>query len=355
MRARTVLALIVGALSAPATAAADVSGPAIVGFVNAQRAANGIPAGITEDPALSDGCAKHNDYSSRNNTLGHSEDPSLPGYTPEGDAAARTSVLYSGGGPWTAVTNPFETAPIHLHQLLAPRISRMGASENSGYGCATTQGVRDRPAPPSNVTYTYPGDGANDWFQSQTASEGPYTPGERVGIPAGTRTGPYLYVMFDGPDLSGFESAGEAKGSLAGPGGEVPVAVADNTTEGLEGYLPTGAEIIPRIPLAPSTTYTAKIAATVDGKPFAYAWRFTTAEGPPPFTAKVARRGKKILVKIKASADIEARAKVAGKGATKSLKAGATWKQRFAAPNKPAGVRIVVTVAGGRFVVRDKK
>jgi len=193
MRTSAVLGVLAYALTG-APARADVGGPAIVGFLNAQRAAQGVPSGIVEDASLSDGCAKHNAYDRINGVLTHGEDPSRPGYTQEGDQAGKTSVLYAGSGPWTGSHDPFEAAPIHLHQLLAPRLDRMGASEDQGYGCATTLASRNRPAPASDVTYTYPGDGATAWSPAQTAAEGPYTPGERVGIPAGTTTGPYLYV-----------------------------------------------------------------------------------------------------------------------------------------------------------------
>ena len=283
-RLRTVLAACVTtcALVAPAVAGADVSGPDIVSFLNAQRAANGIPAGIVEDPALSLGCFKHDNYGAANHVLVHDEDASLPGYSAEGKQGAQTSVLYAGGGPWTANTNPFETAPIHLHQLLSPRLDRMGAAETQGYGCATTLASRNRPAPAANVTYTYPGPGATGWFISQVAAEGPYTPGQQVGIPAGTRTGPYLYVSFDGPAVDLYASAQSTSATLTGPDGAVPVSVADNTTAGLTNYLPTGMEVIPDSPLKTTSTYTATVSANITpsggGAPIAFTktWSFTT-------------------------------------------------------------------------------
>ena len=284
IRSLPLLALLV--LGLPGVARADVSGPDIVSFLNAQRAANGIPAGIAEDPTLSGGCFAHNNYGAANGVLTHYEDPSLPGYSPQGDQAARTSVLYPAGlGPWTGTSNPFEQAPIHLHQLLAPRIDRLGAAETRGYGCATTLASRNRAAPATDVTYTYPGAGATAWPPAQTADEAPYTPGQQIGIPAGTSTGPYLYVMFDGPDLTPFDEATATGVALSGPSGPVDVAYVDNTTAGLQGYLPTGLELIPRRPLAPSTTYTATVTANVTtqggngpARPFSYSWSFTTGE-----------------------------------------------------------------------------
>ena len=260
--------------AAPATA--DVSGRQVVSFLNAQRSAHGVPAGIVEDAALSSGCAKHNAYGLANNVLSHTEDPSRPGYSPEGAQAAKASALYFGRGPWSAERNPFETAPIHLHQLLAPRLDRMGASENQGYGCATTLASRSRPAPPADVTYTYPAGGATGWPTAQLAVEGPYTPGERVGIAAGTATGPYLYVMFDGPKLSVTATATATGASLTGPDGAVPIAVVDNQTSGLEGLLPTGMQVIPQSPLRPNGRYTASVAARVGKQEFTKTWSFTT-------------------------------------------------------------------------------
>ena len=240
-RVRLTLCLAValsGVLCAPALA--DVTGPEIIGFMNAKRAAHGIPAGITENPDWSRGCHLHNHYGAVNGELEHAEDPAKPGYTAEGDAAGRSSVLY-GGYHWTADANPFEHAPIHLHQLLAPRIDVMGAYESEGRGCASTLRSFRRPAPASNVTYTYPAEGTQGWRPSEIASERPYTPGEKLGIPQGTRTGPYLYVMFDGPSSGG--SAKVSSASLTGPSGAVDILTVDNTTPGLEGYLPTGAEL----------------------------------------------------------------------------------------------------------------
>lgn len=61
------------------------------------------------------------------------------------------------------------------------------------------------------------------------------------------------------------------------------VAVVDNHTSGLEGYLPTGMELIPRAPLMPNTTYTARVAADVStqggggpSRAFSRAWSFKT-------------------------------------------------------------------------------
>jgi hypothetical protein len=268
------------ALAFPALAAAGAGGRQLVGYVNAMRDAHGIPAGITENPVSSFGCSMHNRYGALNDVLTHSEDPIAPGYTEAGAAAGAKGVLYRGM-QWTADSDPFAHAPIHLHQLLAPRLDSMGAAESHGFGCATV-GAHSRRAPAHNVTYTYPVDGMTGWQEGEVAEELPFTPGELIGIRPGTATGPYLYVLFDGPGVATIDTAQVTSASLTGPAGPVPVASVDNTTRGLAGYLPVGAQIIPRDRLAPGTTYTARITAMVGAMRFRHRWSFTTGGGPPP-------------------------------------------------------------------------
>lgn len=100
----------------------------------------------------------------------------------------------------------------------------------------------------------------------------------------GPETGPYLYVMFDGPDLTPFDTATATAATLTGPGGPVDVARVDNNhTPGLEGYLPPGMQVIPRSTLQPATTYTATVSAGVTtqggagpARSFSRTWSFTT-------------------------------------------------------------------------------
>ncbi len=281
LAAALVPALAVVALLPGPASASDVTGAQLVGFLNAQRAAHGIPAGIVEDPALSDGCAKHNRYGAANGTLVHREDPASRAYTPEGDAAAATAVLYRGR-TWTAQANPFELAPIHLHQLLSPYLDRAGADETAGYGCLTTLASVSRAPAPVDTLYTYPGDGTRDWRAAEVDSEEPFTPGQTVGIPAGVRTGPTLYVMASGPGLRWGSGSKVVSASLTGPDGPVTLLAFDRTSPQVGSYLPVGAQLLPRAPLREGATYTASLVLRVtgdDGVPrdIARTWSFTTA------------------------------------------------------------------------------
>lgn len=270
-----------------APAAADTSAQAIA-FLNQQRAANGIPAGITDDPEWDAGCAAHMNYLHLNGpgSNPHSEDPSLAGYTDAGEGAAVSSVLAFGGPPgYTGIgfddgptpSNPWEAAPIHFMQLLAPALSVTGYAP----GCMFTWPGYQRAEPATPQIFTYPGNGTSFIYPKETASEGPFTPGQFVGLPQGTTTGPYLYVLAWGVGKVHITSA-----TLSGPSGPVEVRTVDDDTNGslgnLGSYLPPGGMLIPVQPLAYATTYTAHVSLQddADGAPLNYDWSFQTAPKP---------------------------------------------------------------------------
>jgi hypothetical protein len=283
-------ALLMAAAAAPSADA--LTGEQAVAALNAQRAASGIPAGIVHVPEWSRWCALHNAYQRANGGgLTHDESPSAPGYTPEGARAGGASVL-SAGNSWDT-GNPWETAPLHLHALLAPSLDAMGVDDSGGYVCATTFLSNNRPPPPVDTAYVYPGEGIRYLFE-ETAAEGPFTPGERIGIPAGTKTGPYLYVSVAGPDLQAYAQARVASATLAGPDGPVEVRTVDNYTSGLQIYIPSGAEIIALHPLRPGSRYTASVRLEVtnllsSGAPHVIerTWSFVTFRRDPRTTIDV--------------------------------------------------------------------
>jgi hypothetical protein len=288
-----VAAVLALAAAPPARAQADasVSSAQAIAWLNAQRAANGIPAGITENPAWDQGCADHMQWVAQNPGAAnpHIETPGTPGYTEDGAFAGAHAVL---GGAWEAssqypwgATNPWETAPIHLMQLLGPNLSVSGYAP----GCMITWAGYQRPAPASPQLFTYPGNGTNFIYGEEKASEWPFTPAAFVGLPEGGTTGPYLYVLGYGTGGGALTSA-----SLSGPGGPVAVATVDDTTSGPQGnlgsYLPPGGIIIPTGPLDPGATYTASATLTPNARnyfdgsgpsaPLSVTWSFTVALNP---------------------------------------------------------------------------
>jgi hypothetical protein len=265
------------ALLATAPAANAVTAKEAIAALNAQRTANHLPAGLTEVKSWSRGCALHNAYEIKNDgALTHEEIKGRPGYSSLGAFAARNGVL-SFGRSW-ADGNPWEDAPIHLSQTLAPRLNKLGVDERDNFVCATTIAGRKRAKPKSVKVYTYPGNGVHDVRTSEKAAEAPYTPGQRAGIRAGTVTGPYLLILVDGP-FQPFERADIKSATLSSPAGAVRVKTADGFTSGLGGGLiPPGGFVIPVAPLAPNTSYTAIVKIKVVGKTVTKRFSFTTGE-----------------------------------------------------------------------------
>jgi hypothetical protein len=252
--------------------------------LNAQRGANGIPAGITEDPILSADCADHDHYMAVNHMLTHFEIPGTPGYTTGGDYAGRNAVL-AQGADWTN-GNPYEHAPLHLDQLLAPRLSVLGSTDAEGFSCTTTFPGWTRPDPVALTVYSYPGPGATI-YPSEVARELPWTPGQLVGIPQPVRTGPNIVVLVDAPGQSPkINPATLTNATLTGPSGPVEVKTVDGTTaipggSTLGQYISPGGFIIPVNPLAPGTTYEAHVVVGFAGTQTPHDWSFTARLNDP--------------------------------------------------------------------------
>jgi len=116
------LAAIAGCAAAVLAAAVQTAHAATaqqaIALLNAQRAGNGLPANIIEDPRLTSDCAAHDRYMALNNALTHFEQTGAPGYTVGGAYAGKNAVL-SERANWDN-GNPYESAPLHL-DLRKPR------------------------------------------------------------------------------------------------------------------------------------------------------------------------------------------------------------------------------------------
>jgi hypothetical protein len=279
------------AAAVPACASAATAQQTI-NILNVQRTANGIPAGITENATWSQDCAAHDNYMALNNLLTHTEAPGSSGYTTGGAFAGQNSVL-AQGADWDN-GNPYETAPLHLDQLLAPRLAVLGSADADGFTCTTTFPGWTRPAPVTPVIYTYPGDGASI-YPAEKVHEVPFTPGTLVGMRPGAQTGPILIVLVDPTDPAvTCLSVKLSDASLTGPHGVVPVATVDGTAAVPGGgtlacYIAPGGFIIPEKHLAASATYHAHVLLTYDGATTSHDWTFTTTGLDPH--AKLTLRG----------------------------------------------------------------
>jgi Carboxypeptidase regulatory-like domain len=249
-----------------------------LGYLNAERTRWGLPARILENPVWSQACAAHDAYLHDNSVLEHPETEGRPGYSPGGDWGGAHSVLAEGSG-WVAQANPWEDAPIHLNQLMAPGLAEVGIDESSGYACVTTwPGIRN-PPPGFGDVITYPGNGTSGLPPAERASESPFVPGQFVGIPRGTVAGRELFVY--SAEGASVEILSASLHSASGP---AAVKWVDSTSPQVGPDL-AGAVIIPEHPLLANTTYSASV--TLAGNSLlgipqvSHQWSFSTGAANP--------------------------------------------------------------------------
>jgi hypothetical protein len=353
VRARLIAAVATLTLAAAAAPAQGATGAEVAARLSAERQAHGIPGGITEDPVWSARCEKHVRWMALNGRVEHAEDPGTPGYSRDGDLAGQNSVLSSGTIDFNRV-NPYLTAPYHLLQLYAPELLTIGAFENGKYGCHTTFPGYTRPAPAADTFYSYPGDGARiPWFEE--ARENPSVPGDEVGLPQGTITGPDMQVYWRGPDdavpLSDLVAATLTDDS----GTAIDARTVGNQQNGLA--LPGSGFVIPVRPLKPATSYgaTATFSSGDPANPrtLTHSWSFRTTSLPSPKSAvkmKLVSRSRKRLNFILIGNDVYAGrpAKVTldyGPGSRKTvLKPPLGSTVQASAPPKGLTLKVTLTV-----------
>lgn len=280
LQAVALCALAIGCAAPASAARADLSSAEIVHLLSLQREANGIPGGLLERGDWSAACDKHNHYEAQTGQFGHEEDPSSPYYSAEGDWAGRNSVI--GYGASWSTGNPWEDAPIHLLQMLAPQMSETGAAESFGHNCLTTWPGFKRPSPATPTAYSYPGDGVSGVVPTEYAAESPFIPGDFVGLPEGTATGRYLLAYLSGPLDLAEASEVTASATLTSPEGPVELRTIDSTSPDIGSYMPRpSAFLIPVQPLKPLTTYRAEVKWALEGAPlFPQSFSFTTGTDP---------------------------------------------------------------------------
>lgn len=349
------LAAVLCALAAAATfvaapaARADLVGAEIVHLLSLQREANGIPGDLLERSDWSAACAAHNYYEAQTGEFGHSEDPSSPFYSSEGRWAAENSVIAFGPG-WTN-GNPWEEAPIHLLQMLAPQMSETGAAESYGHNCMTTWPGYKRPSPAALTAYSYPGHGTSGVVPTERAAESPFIPGDFVGLPEGTATGRYLLAYLSGLPV-GFTDASKvtATATLSNAAGPVDLRVIDSTSSDIGTYMPRpSAFLIPVQPLAPSTAYRASVKWMLAGATlFEQDFSFTTGTDPGQGPAPSAKRRAACGRYGRAARSLRQRAARLHRRGTRLLRAAKTRTERRRSIHMLALARRLKAKAGNR-------
>lgn len=179
-----------------ASSASAIAGAQIVGVVNAERHANGLPL-LREDPALSAGCAGYDNYRRLNGSVQDGftpgpEERSKPGYTAAGARASADSLLNVGDRPADSWANGdvFDDAPGHLFQLMNPDLAVIGADQlevdlgpffGTAYiSCVDTRSARYRPRPRRPRLYTYLGPNGTAPVDPPRYREGPGVQGALI-------------------------------------------------------------------------------------------------------------------------------------------------------------------------------
>jgi len=284
MMPRLALLALVLAAALPAPAAAGTPEEDLA-WLNQRRSANGLPGDLALDPNWSRACAAHLRYRAVTGVLGHVEDPLDPAYSVEGAWAAANSVL-AIGIRWTADDLFWETAPLHMAQLLMPALQRVGIADQGEAVCVTTWPGATRTLPSVPSVLVSPGQGASAMPAVSTA-EWPVTPAEAVGY--ANPTGPHLYVYQWGPAAaSGVGADGRWIGirtaSLRGPDGEVEVRWVDRRHERVGPFLPLASGIvIPGRPLRAGASYLARVQFTNGVE---RAWSFVTSGALVPYATR---------------------------------------------------------------------
>jgi hypothetical protein len=213
--ASAALALAVVLVAVPSSSAAgrrSLNGRQVIAKVNAFRVANGM-APVVEVPAWSTGCKAHDRYGLRNGldvSDPHNEHPGLPLFSRVGQTAAKNSILAPLG--WRD-PQPWLNGPIHLMQMLEPRLERSGGWALSrrggrGFSCVdTNRGFNPLPWP-TELFRSYPSNGRTAPY-AQRVREIPATPAWLVGLRnrggpfSSPVTGPNLLVWYYGPLVPG--------------------------------------------------------------------------------------------------------------------------------------------------------
>lgn len=271
---RRVLPSALVAAAAAAAACALLAGPAVAvtdeqvgSHVNSVRARMGL-APLALDPRLSDGCRRHGLYLQANQGAfaenAHQERPGLPGYTPQGDEAARTSGLSASELTYVNDSTFGPSAPWHNMIAFTPFASTLHRGAAGGYDCIGTGG----PAPPGAYAQgltVWPPSGSTAVPYEVRHAELPYSPSRFLGVAESALVGPSLYIL--GAPLQSAPSScpWTANITLSGPDGPVDILLLTPDSRGPAGetpYLYGGVMAVVRRPLRPSTTYT--LDATVD-------------------------------------------------------------------------------------------
>jgi hypothetical protein len=256
----------------------------VVKKLNAYRKSAGLPP-VTLDDKLSKACQAHAKYLATNfdpeKTPGwnpHREDPKLPGYSREGDLAARRSEISfnagAGAGAIPALDGLFACF-FHRIAMIHPNLRKVGVGyvivKDRHFLVLDDRSGREARRFDPLKPIVYPGEMSTDVPREFAGNETPDPlPPEGRGKKAGF------------PITASFaERARITRVSAVLKEDDKPVPCWVSSPEKpatTRAFQFNSICLIPKEPLKAKTTYEVTVAATVDGKPWRRTWSFTTRD-----------------------------------------------------------------------------
>jgi hypothetical protein len=245
--------------------------------VNEERVAIGLTP-RPEDVKLSGELQRHCKYEAMNNTLTHPENPSLPGYSKEGNDAGMRSIL-SSGSPAEHVAAGMVQTYFHRQDVIRPEAMAFGVAYEGRYG--GIDGRTNVSKPPDTywpVICPVPG---------QTGVGTHYGKESPDACPGATAAGWPITAYFGTPKLKLVSSSLKEVGPYVP---QAPVRLVPAAAPSIDCYLfdpQQGASkeftgyqrcvcIIAKDPLKVNLEYEVSLRVEVDGKPWSRTWRFST-------------------------------------------------------------------------------
>lgn len=237
---------------------------------------------LAENSAWSDGGWKHSRYMVKNDVIGHSEDPALPWYTPEGHAAAQNgnvAVSSSTDATDEGMIDLWLTGPFHQVGIIDPRLAQTGfGAYREAIGTwqtgATLDVLRGLGSLPATVTYPirFPEAGKTSPYSRYTGGEYPDPLSACAGytIPSGP---PIILQLTATPTVSAFSFARGATALPACLYTETTYTNANASAQSLGRSVLAARHAIVLIPRDPLTAGTHTVSITANGT--THSWSFT--------------------------------------------------------------------------------
>jgi hypothetical protein len=282
-----VAVLLLGAgLAAPARAASTAEEQAAIDQVNLRRQQVGLPA-LSYNPNLEQSSRGHANYLAVNDTTGHFQSSTAPGFTgvdpfarisatPYGAPFSSNEVIAFGPLGGADGVEGLIQAIYHRFGVFSSSVNEIGTGFNTSHlaftppnvlvvNAAATGAVPPLPA----WVGLYPFDGQTGVtrdFYSDTESPDPVAGANRVGYPISIHVDESRALVVTSFTVT----------PVSPPGPALATTLLDNVTDA-SGFTPAwAAAVIPTAPLAYGTEYEVSFTGTAGGDPLTRTWRFTT-------------------------------------------------------------------------------